>query len=395
MGPARSRWGCCANRVPRGSKVIITDRGRNLAPPVAGSGAPLPALGRNPGLYHAQQLAEEFDLQTGAAGTRVTLRQRLPTRGQAPTDTLVQAWRAHFTRPTEVSPYEKLKKQNDQLVALYEELQEKNQLAERQIAVISRLNLELERVNATKLALLQERQARNLALQLRNEELDAFAHTVSHDLKSPLDNIAGLAQLISHGIATADPTDMAQSAHLLRQQAAWMSRLIHGILEYARAGRHELARIPVAVGALVADVVRAVRLPADFTVHIAPDMPTLLTEEIYPQQVFSNLIGNAGKYHDHPSTGNLWVAAHQRDGELEFGVTDDGPGIRPEDLTSLFPFFQVTPTRASVDSTGVRLAIVRKIVRDKGGEVRVEPVGRGTRFVFGWPTQEIVTAASA
>ena len=372
-------------------EALIADRGRGLVVPEPGA-APL-ATGRGQGLYHARQLADEFELQSNPAGTRVTLRQRLPGRGPAPSDAVVEAWRAHLTRPVAVSPYEELKKQNDQLVALYEELQEKNHLAEQQIRVISQLNLELERLNATNLALLQERQTRNLALQLRNEELDAFAHTVSHDLKSPLENIDGLAQLIEYGLATDDSTDLAQSAQLLRQQAAWMSRLIHGILEYARAGRSELPRTPVNVAALVTDVVRSVRLPAGLTVHVSPGLPTLLTEEIYLQQVFSNLIGNAGKYHDRPATGNVWVAAHQRGETLEFSVADDGPGIRPEDLATLFQIFQVSTTRATVDSTGVGLAIVRKIVRDKGGEVRVESVGRGTRFVFSWPAQEVVPAA--
>lgn len=370
-------------------EAVVTDRGRGIA---SSAEAPMmpPAAGRGHGLYHAQQLAEEFDVQSTAAGTRVTLRQRLPARSPAPTDALVQTWRAHLTRPTEVSPYEELKKQNDQLVALYEELREKNQLAEQQIDVISRLNLTLERLNAANLTLLQERQEINLALQLRNEELDAFAHTISHDLKSPLDNIDGLAQLIEHGLTTNDLTDAAHCTGLLRQQATWMSRLIHAILAYARAGRDELARTPVAVGALVADVVRSVRLPAGLTVHISPDLPSLLTEEIYLQQVFSNLIGNAGKYHDRPATGNVWVTAHQQANKLEFSVTDDGPGIRPEDRAGLFQIFQVTSIRASVDSTGVGLAIVRKIVRDKGGDVRVESTGRGTRFVFNWPTQEVL-----
>lgn len=138
-------------------EALVTDRGRGIATPAAWLTAPIPATERGHGLYHARQLVDEFDLQSGATGTRVTLRQRLPARGAVPSEALVQTWRDHLTRPAEVSPYEELKKQNDQLVALYDELREKNQLAEQQIEVISRLNLNLERLNAANLFLLQER----------------------------------------------------------------------------------------------------------------------------------------------------------------------------------------------------------------------------------------------
>ncbi len=367
-------------------EAVVTDRGRETF------GAPTTSPDA---LIHARQLVDEIDVSREATGARVTLRQRLPARQAVPSDALVQQWRTHLARPAEVSPYEELKRQNDQLISLYEELQEKNQLAERQINVISRLNYELEKLNAANESLLTERAAQNFALERRNEELDAFAHTISHDLKSPLHNINGLAQVIEQGVAANDLADVTYCTGLLQQQADWMDRMIYGILAYARAGREALERTPVNVAELAANVARAVQLPVGFRVHVSPDLPTLLTEEISLQQVLSNLIGNAGKYHDRPATGNAWVAARAHDGQLEFSVTDDGPGIRPADRATLFQIFQVTSHRATHDSTGVGLAIVRKIVRDKGGDVRVEtgPDGRGTRFVFGWPAQEIVPPA--
>lgn len=375
-------------------EAVVSDRGRGIGNPDYWLHTPVRPGARGRGLAHARQLADEFDLRTSAEqGTRVTLRQRLPERTAVVlTEAVLQQWRQQLEQDGSVSPYEELKTQNDHLVRLYEELQQKNQFAEQQIDVVSRLNTELEKLNQANEQLLRERQERNVLLQQANAELDAFAHTVSHDLKAPLYNIQGLTELISESLATGDLPDISHSLSLMRQQTDWMNQLIQGILTYARAGRYELQKTTFAVGELVQRVVQSLRGPAGLQLHIADDLPTLHTEIIYLQQVFSNLISNAFKYHNRPN-GNVWVTVQRRPDHLEFCVADDGPGIRAEDQEHIFELFQVASTRPVTDSSGVGLAIVRKIVSEKGGRVWVRSGDVGTQFVFTWPLSEVVPCA--
>jgi signal transduction histidine kinase len=376
-------------------EAVVSDHGRGIGNPDYWLNAAVRPGARGRGLANARHLADEFDLRTSAEqGTRITLRQRLPDRSVPLTEAVLQQWRQQLAQDNSVSPYEEVKTQNDHLVRLYEELQQKNQFAEQQIAVVSRLNTELEKLNQANEQLLRERQEHNAFLEQANAELDAFAHTVSHDLKAPLYNIQGLAELISESLATGDLPDIAHSLGLMRQQTDWMNQLIQGILTYARAGRYELQKTTFAVAELVHRVAQSLRGPAGLQLHVADDLPTLHTEAIYLQQIFSNLISNAFKYHDRP-TGNVWVTVQYRADHLEFCVADDGPGIRAEDQAHLFEMFQVVSTRPVTDSSGVGLAIVRKIVSDKGGRVWINSGGRGTQFVFTWPLNEVVACPPA
>lgn len=382
-----------ALRVQQGNswlEATVTDQGRGISNPEHWLTTPPAAGGRGYGLYNSRRLVDEFRLESSAThGTRVILGQRISNHAVVLTAAQLQKWRQQLTHNSDVSPYEEVKRQNDELLRLYETLREKNQLTEQQLITISQLNTELHTLNATNELLLEERQTHNLFLERANAELDAFAHTVSHDLKAPLYNIQGLVYLLGEDLKTGDLPAMTHGVELLGQQATWMDRLIYGILEYARAGRYAIEKIRVPVGELVVRVRQSLPLLPGIQVHVAADLPTLLTEEVYLQQIFSNLISNALKHHDLPH-GNVWVTAERVGETVEFSVADDGPGIQAEHQYRLFEIFQVISTRPVTGSTGVGLAIVQKIVRDKGGRVWVESAGRGSRFVFTWPAAEVI-----
>jgi signal transduction histidine kinase len=102
--------------------------------------------------------------------------------------------------------------------------------------------------------------------------------------------------------------------------------------------------------------------------------------------VFTNLVSNALKYHDHPDTGTVRVSCHEDRSFYTFSVSDDGPGIAPEYHERIFVIFQTLTSRDTLESTGVGLAIVKKIVEGQGGSIHVESAeGQGARFVFTWP----------
>jgi signal transduction histidine kinase len=116
-------------------------------------------------------------------------------------------------------------------------------------------------------------------------------------------------------------------------------------------------------------------------------MPTLQTDRLHLNQVFSNLIANSLKHHDRDQ-GHVWVSGRQYEDQCEFTVADDGPGIAPEYQAKVFEMFQTLEAKDRSGNTGIGLALVKKIVEEHGGSITLtsEP-GRGASFRFSWLNQ--------
>ncbi len=113
-------------------------------------------------------------------------------------------------------------------------------------------------------------------------------------------------------------------------------------------------------------------------------MPTFITERLPLQQVFSNLISNAIKHHSRPD-GKVKVSVQDRGKAYEFSVADDGKGIAPEYHEKIFGIFQTLEARDRNENTGIGLAIVKKIVENHGGKIKIESTeGEGANFIFTW-----------
>ncbi|OUC16708.1 MAG: hypothetical protein B0A82_00335 [Alkalinema sp. CACIAM 70d] len=223
-------------------------------------------------------------------------------------------------------------------------------------------------------------------LEERNNELDSFVHVVSHDLKAPLRAIANLSEWIEDDLDGKLEADTQQQMVLLRSRVYRMEAMITGLLNYARVGRGYVEIEAVVVADLLLEVIDSLAIPTTFTVKVAPDLPTILTKRLLLFQVFANLIGNGVKHHDR-ADGLIQVSVIDRQEFYEFGVADDGPGIAPEEQASIFNMFQSGSSQKK-DSTGVGLAIVKKIIESETGIIRVESqVGQGTAFYFTWPKQ--------
>jgi PAS domain S-box-containing protein len=238
-----------------------------------------------------------------------------------------------------------------------------------------------------------DRKQNQADLEERNRELDSFVFVVSHDLKAPLRAVANLSQWIEDDLEGQLTADTQAQMNLLRSRVNRMSSTIDGLLDYARVGRGEDAIELVELAGLLADVIDSVAPPRTFTIDLPTELPTIITKRLPLFQVFVNLVGNGIKHH-HSETGTIRIsfakratkAVAERGDFYEFAIADDGPGIALEHQERMFEIFQAVNPQDRSDSTGIGLAIVKKIIEAEGGTIRLESeLGKGTTFYFTWP----------
>jgi PAS domain S-box-containing protein len=222
-------------------------------------------------------------------------------------------------------------------------------------------------------------------LEKKNSELDQFAYIVSHDLKAPLRAINNLSEWIEEDLGSEITDDVKTHMALLRGRVKRMELLINGILDYSRAGRIKTREEMVDTSLLIDEIISSLAIPRNFKVNLMGVFPVFKIEKLVFEQVLTNYISNAVKYNNNPQPV-VSVSCNESDLFYEFCVSDNGPGIDKEFHEKIFVIFQTLQSRDKIESTGVGLAIVKKIVDDKGGRVWLESSpGNGASFFFSWP----------
>ncbi len=225
-------------------------------------------------------------------------------------------------------------------------------------------------------------------LERSNRELRDFAHVAAHDLKAPLRGIATLAQWIEKDYADKLDEPGRETLALMRQRVERMTLLVNGILRYAEIGHGDLLMEEVDTGRVVAEVVEQISPPEHIAIEVQGHLPVVVCQRIRITQVFLNLISNAVKYMDKPR-GKIRITALDEGEFWKFLVADNGMGIEPRYFDRLFQMFQTLAPVPNGDSTGLGLAMVKKIVQIHGGDVGVESEpGRGSTFFFTLPKQK-------
>ncbi|MDQ3394578.1 MAG: PAS domain S-box protein [Bacteroidota bacterium] len=222
-------------------------------------------------------------------------------------------------------------------------------------------------------------------LEKINKELDQFAYIVSHDLKAPLRGIAALSEYIEEDLGEGADSEVRHNMAMLRGRAQRMQNLIDGILSYSRVGRIKVTRDEINLNNLIQEVISVINAPENFSLSVSKQLPVIYSNSTWLEQIFTNLISNAIKYHDKPQ-GKVIIDFEEDSKNYKFSVEDDGPGIPEEFHEKVFVIFQTLVSRDTKESTGVGLAIVKKIIEEHGGTIWVESDGKlGSKFIFTLP----------
>ncbi len=219
-------------------------------------------------------------------------------------------------------------------------------------------------------------------LRKANQDLEAFAYTVSHDLRSPLTPIIGYAELLQQMYKEQLDDQALGFLGEIRAQANKMLTLMEELLVLAKMGHLERPIEPVATGEVVRKVVESLEkqiAESGVTVKQEP-LPAICMPESAIVQVFENLIGNAVRYAG--MRGSSIEVGGERMGErVRFFVRDHGPGIPEAERSRIFDVFFRGTSGKKVKGTGVGLATVLKTARTYGGRAWVEETcGGGSTF---------------
>ncbi|PRP66219.1 sensor histidine kinase [Nonlabens agnitus] len=226
----------------------------------------------------------------------------------------------------------------------------------------------------------QERLLKELALQ--NQELNDYAHIVSHDLKSPLRSIEALVSWLIEDYESELGTAGKQQIDLIVTHLEKMDALIQGILSYSSIDKEDRKEHAIDLNKLVAETVELLHVPSHIKVKIHT-LPTITADRFKIQQLFQNLLGNAVDNMD-KMNGRIDVIARKLDQGIQFEIKDNGKGIHRDYFGKIFQVFQKLEDDSV--STGIGLSIVKKIVNFYDGTIWLDSeVDKGTTFYFTLP----------
>ena len=225
-------------------------------------------------------------------------------------------------------------------------------------------------------------------LEFANKELEAFSHSVSHDLRAPLRAVGGFAHILRE--EGESHLSEQEKRHLDRICAATtqMGELIEGLLNLSRLSRQPLSKREVNLAGLVRqelDGLAKERKGRQVEIRVA-ELPACLGDPALLKQVYSNLLANALKFTREKATAIIEVGYKEHDGERVYFVRDNGAGFDMRYAQKLFGAFQRLHSHEQFEGTGIGLSIVQRIIHRHGGRIwATGQVDKGATFNFTLP----------
>jgi light-regulated signal transduction histidine kinase (bacteriophytochrome) len=223
-----------------------------------------------------------------------------------------------------------------------------------------------------------------------NIELEAFAYSVSHDLRAPLRAIDGFSRIVLADHASGLPEEAQRYLQLVRDNTHQMGKLIDDLLSFSRLNRQPLNKITVEPNAIVRLVLKDLAQVQNMErVNIVVNsLPPCQADPGLLRQVYANLLSNAFKFTGKQETPCIEVGCHEQDGERVYYVKDNGVGFDMQFAAKIFGVFQRLHRAEDYEGTGVGLAIVQRIINRHGGRIwaEAEPEkGAAFNFTLGEP----------
>lgn len=225
-------------------------------------------------------------------------------------------------------------------------------------------------------------------LKLANRNLNEFAYLMAHDIKAPIRQVSLISDIFVEDFKDQLNDDGRQLLQRLSSSAGEATIMVNGILKYSRSTHFlQKDRTAVDLNRLLTRIISRVEPPEHIHIHYPTALPTLLTSNLALQQILTNLISNAVKYND-KTEGWVRIEFEQHDNTALFTISDNGRGMTPEAQELVFTLFYRTDAGDTErkNSSGVGLAIVKRLVTDLGGTVNVQSkLGEGSRFEVALP----------
>ncbi|MBN1937383.1 MAG: GHKL domain-containing protein [Anaerolineae bacterium] len=246
-----------------------------------------------------------------------------------------------------------------------------------------------ERTSALEQEIIERKQAENkqksliAELEAKNAELERFAYTVSHDLKSPLITIGGFVGFLEKDALAGNAERVKADVAYINDATAKMQRLLNELLELSRIGRLMNSPEEASFADIAREAVASVHghiAARGVEVEIAPGLPTVYSERARLVEVVQNLVDNAVKFMGDQPQPRVEIGMRQDGDEPVFYVRDNGMGIEPQYHDKIFGLFDKLDPDS--EGTGIGLALVKRIVETHGGKIWVESEGKGQGSTF-------------
>jgi PAS domain S-box-containing protein len=223
------------------------------------------------------------------------------------------------------------------------------------------------------------------------EELKStFISVISHELKTPVALIKGYVSTLRREDASWEPLVVRDSLQVIEEETDRLTELIENLLDASRlqAGALAINQSDVALDLLAERIADRFRTQTDshtITVDFPPDFPVIWADEDRLEQVLSNLISNSIKYA--PDGGEIRIRGQIRAEQIIICVSDQGPGIAPEDIPHVFDrFYRASKASRTTKGAGLGLFLARAVIEAHAGRIWVDPKpGDGARVCFSLP----------